>query len=141
MTSVVATDASLITPITKARYLKVTKEGVPINKQVPRTTQTNAVVGPATVFFDGSNDVRIENALTGVITYNATNVSSLIGRTITVLVRGGVGQNVVINFPAAGYPVYVKGVAGASTTYTIAANANNQSATIMFGPTSASVLN
>ncbi len=139
MTSLVATDAALNPPLTKNRFLKVNKEGVPINKQVPRTTQNNIAAGPATVTFDGSNDFNVTGALAGVLTVNATVVNNLIGRSIRVFVRGGVGQNVVINFPAAGYLTYVKGAAGEVTSYTLAASANNQSVEIVFGPTIAVV--
>lgn len=140
MTSLVATNGIPQTPTTKNRFLKVNKEGIPLTLQVPRTSQINAAAGPATLTFDGSSDVWVTNALAGVITFDATSVNNLIGRAITVFVRGGVGQNVVVNFPAAGYPVYVKGAAGAVTTYTILANANNQNISIVFGPTSAFII-
>jgi hypothetical protein len=140
MTSLVATNGIPQTPITKNRFLKVNKEGVPLTLQVPRTAQINTAVGPATLTFDGSNDVWVTNALTGAITFNATSVNNLIGRAITIFVRGGVGQNVVVNFPAAGYPVYLKG-GGAVTTQTIAANANAQNITIVFGPTAGYIIN
>lgn len=139
MTSTVGNNAAISTALTRDRFLRVDKEGIPLDKQVPRTSQTNSVVGPATITFDGSSTLFVTNALSGVITVNATSVSNLIGRNIRVVVRGGVGQNVVINFPAAGYPVYVKGSAGAVTTYTIAASANNQDINIEFGLASAYV--
>ena len=140
MTSVLATNGIPQTPTTKNRFLKVNKEGIPLTLQVPRTSQVNSVVGPATLTFDGSSDVWVTDALTGVITFNATSVNNLIGRAINIFVRGGVGQNVVVNFPAAGYPVYLKGGA-AVTTQTIAANANAQNITIVFGPTSGYIIN
>ena len=134
MTSVVGANAVVDKTLAKTRYLKVDKEGVPLNLQVPLTTQVVTATG-GTITFTGARIVPVLTALVGVLTINATSHLGLIGREITVYVRGGVGQNVVINFPAAGYPVYVNGVAGASTTYTIAASANNQAASIRFGPT------
>ena len=136
MTSVLATNGIPQTPTSKNRFLKVNKEGIPLTLQVHRTTQQNTVVGPATLTFDGSNDVTVTNALTGAITFNATSVNNLIGREITIRVRGGVGQNVLVTLPAAGYPVYTKGVAGTQASpYTILANANNQTVVLTFTPT------
>jgi hypothetical protein len=135
MTSLTAKDAGLLTPVEKRRPLLADKNGFPLNKQVPKTQQAYAGVGGETITLDGSDALFVTVGLTGVLTINATDASNLRGRIINVYVRGGVGQNVVINFPAAGYPMYIGGAAGAATAYTIAANANNQKATIHFGTT------
>lgn len=139
MTSVTAIDGVLLTPVEKRRYILADKNGAPLNKQVPKTQQIYSGVGGETITLDGSDNLFIITGLTGVLTINATNPSSLRGRRVNIFVRGGVGQNVVINFPAAGYPTYIGGAAGAATTHTIATNANNQKATIEFGITFAYV--
>lgn len=139
MASNAATDAVLSTPMTKNRFLKVNKEGVPLNKQVPSTSQVNTVTTGA-VALDGSSNFWVLNALVGALAVNIPSAANLINRTIDVLVRGGVGQNVVLTFPAAGYPVYVDGASGASANYTIAANANNQNVRLIFGPTAGYVM-
>ena len=135
MTSVVATDAVILTPMDKERPLLADKSGAPLNKQIPRTLQLYTGNGATPITFDGSNALFVTGALGGALTVNATTVNNLIGRAISIYVRGGVGQNVVINFPAAGYLVYNRGTAGTVTTLTIAASANNQNVVIDFHPT------
>lgn len=137
MASSIATDAVLLTPIDKERPLLVDKSGIPLNRQVPRTQQVYTGNGATPITFDGSNSLLITGALAGALTVNALTVNNLVSRMINVYVRGGVGQNVVINFPVAGYLVYNRGTAGAITTLTIAASANNQNVSIEFGATAA----
>lgn len=132
MTSLNSTDAYVGKPSERKRYLEVDKNGLLRNKQIPRTWENYSGVGGVTVVPNGSNSYNVLGVLTGVLTLNCTNVSNFIGRSLMVTVRGGASQNVVINFPAAGYDVRVKGAAGSVTTYTIAANANNQNIMIDF---------
>lgn len=138
MTSLTSTDAVILGPMDKERPLLVDKNGAPLNKQVPRLQQQYNGAGGETILFDGSNSLFVSGALAGVLTINATSVANLRGRNIAIYVRGGVGQNVVVNFPVAGYPIYVTGAAGAgATTQTITANANNQVLRIEFGTNAA----
>ena len=132
MTSTVSKNAYVPTPIEKLRYLLVDKDGVPKNKQVPRTWENYSGAGGVTVIPNGSNSFNVVGVLGGVLTLNCTDVSNFVGRSLAVTVLGGASQNVVINFPAAGYTVRVKGAAGTVTSYTIAASANNQAITIDF---------
>lgn len=131
MTSTLAIDAKIPGPLAKDRYLRADKEGAPIDLQVPLTTQNTVAVTGGALVATGARYIPITTALVGVLTINMTNYASLIGREIVVFVRGGVGQNVVINFAAAGYTTYLNG-AGAVTTHTLAANANAQKAIIAF---------
>ena len=138
MTSLTSTDAVILGPMDKERPLLVDKNGAPLNKQIPRLQQQYNGAGGETILFDGSNSLFVSGALAGVLTINATSVANLRGRNIAIYVRGGVGQNVVVNFPVAGYPIYVTGAAGAgATTQTITANANNQVLRIEFGTNAA----
>jgi len=138
MTSLTSTDAVILGPMDKERPLLVDKNGAPLNKQIPRLQQQYNGAGGETILFDGSNSLFVDGALAGVLTINATSVANLRGRNIAIYVRGGVGQNVVVNFPVAGYPIYVTGAAGAgATTQTITANANNQVLRIEFGTNAA----
>lgn len=132
MTSNLSKAAYVPTPSERQRFLKVDKNGFPVDKQIPRTWQNYSGAGGVTVIPDGSNSFNVLGVLAGVLTLNCTDVSNFIGRSLNVTVRGGATQNVVINFPAAGYDVRVKGTAGSVTTYTIAASANNQNALIDF---------
>lgn len=137
MASQVATDAVLTTPIDKKRPLLGDKAGVPLNRQIPRTQQVYTGNGAVPITLDGSNSLLVTGALAAPLVVNATSVNNLIQRAIAVYVRGGVGQNVVINFPVAGYPVYSKGAAGTVTTITLPVSANNQNLFIDFGATAA----
>ncbi len=138
MTSLTSTDAVILGPMDKERPLLVDKNGAPLNKQIPRLQQQYNGAGGETILFDGSNSLFVNGALAGVLTINATSVANLRGRNIAIYVRGGVGQNVVVNFPVAGYPIYVTGAAGVgATTQTITANANNQVLRIEFGTNAA----
>lgn len=133
MTSTTGKDAGLITPIEKKRFLQADKNGAPLNRQVPRTQQSYTGTGGETITLNGSNYLFVTTALAGVLTINCQDVSNLRGRLITIYVRGGVGQNVAFQFPAAGYPVYNTGTAGTVTALTVATSANNQRVQIEFG--------
>lgn len=132
MTSNLSKDAYVGTPSERKRYLRADKNGNPVNKQIPQTWENYSGVGGVTVVPNGSHSYNVLGVLTGVLTLNCTDVSNFVGRSLMVTVRGGASQDVVVNFPAAGYSVRVKGSAGTVTTYTIAANANNQSIMIYF---------
>jgi len=137
MTSPVSKDAIVLTPSDRPRYLAVDKNGIPLTKQIARTWEDYTGVGGVTVVPDGSSSYNVLGVLTGVLTLNCTDVSNFVGRSLLVTVRGGASQNVVINFPAAGYDVRVKGSAGSVTSYTLAVSANNQSVVIDFRQTGA----
>ena len=132
MTSIKSKDAYVGKPSERKRYLQVDKNGFLVNKQIPRTWENYSGVGGVTVVPNGSNSYNVLGVLTGVLTLNCTDVSNFVGRSLMVAVRGGATQNVVINFPAAGYDVRVKGAVGSVTSYTIAAAATNQSVIIDF---------
>lgn len=132
MTSLIDNGAPLRTAMSKVRYLQVDKNGFVATKQIPRLTQIYAGVGPVTLVPDGSHNIHISSILAGVVTINCTDYFKLAGKTIMVTVRPAATQNVVINFPLAGYPVYVKGTAAAVTSYTIAPSVNAQSVSIEF---------
>ena len=132
MTSTLSKDAYVPTPSDKPRFLPVDKNGFLRNKQIARTNENYSGAGGVTVVPNGSHSYNVLGVLAGVLTLNCTDVSNFINRTLMVTVRGGASQNVVVNFPAAGYDVRVKGAAGSVTTYTIAASANNQSIVIDF---------
>jgi len=139
MTSNISKNAYVGTPSERKRYLEVDKDGIPRNRQIPRTWEEYTGVGGVTVIPNGSNSYNVLGVLTGVLTLNCTDVSNFVGRSLMVTVLGGASQNVVINFPAAGYSVRVKGAAGTVTSYTIAASANNQSIVIDFRLTGAHI--
>lgn len=140
MTSTLSKDAPVLTPSDRQRFLPVDKNGIPLAKQVARTWEDYTGVGGVTVIPNGSNSYNVLGVLTGVLTLNCTDVSNFVGRSLMVTVRGGASQNVVINFPAAGYDVRVKGSAGSVTSYTIAVSALNQNIIIEFRQTGAFII-
>lgn len=134
MTSPFATNAVILNPNDPQYFLRATKEGSPLDGQIPRTSQVYTGVGGVTIVPTGTNDLHVTGPLTGTLTINCTNRFNFINRVLVVTVVGGVGQSVTINLPAAPYLTHVKGAAGAVTSYTLAASANSQSVTIFFRP-------
>lgn len=132
MTSPFSKDAYIPKPSSKRYYLEVDKNGAVRNKQVARTSEVYTGVGGVTVVPNGSHSYNVLGVLTGVLTLNCSDVSNFINRSVMVTVLGGATQNVVVNFPAAGYDVRVKGSAGSVTSYTITPSANNQSIIVDF---------
>lgn len=132
MTSNIGVNASLPNPSDRRRYLEVTKDGIPKNLQVPRIAENYTGVGGVTIIPNGSHSFNVLGVLTGVLTLNCTSVANYVNRSLMVTVLGGATQNVVVNFPPAGYNVRIKGSPGTVTTYTIAASVNNQSIVIDF---------
>ena len=137
MTSTTGTNAVLSTPLAKDRFIRCNKEGVPLDLQIPVTSQDLTGITGGTIVPTGANVIPVTGALATPLIINMTNRLDLIGRTITVYVRGGVGQTVTLNFPVAGYSTYNAGGAGTVTTLVLAALATNQVARITFTPVGA----
>jgi len=87
MTSLIASNADLTSPSEKLYYLRTTKDGAPIDKQVPRTYQTYVGLG-GSFNYDGSNEIRIDGSgLTSPLTIQfgpASNVRSWVGRYVAI---------------------------------------------------------
>jgi len=139
MTSLTADNAVVLSPIEKERFLLADKNGFPLNRQIPRTSQTYAGTGNETITINGSNNFLVTNALVGALVIDLTSAAKMRNRQITINVRGGVGQIVTVNFPAAPYLTYDNGAAGTITTKNIPVSANNQRMTIDFTDTYAFV--
>ena len=78
MTSSLATNAVVPNNITTPYFLKSTKDGVPINRQVPRTYQVYAGTGNQTIDYDGSNEIIINGTfLTGPLIINFGPIKAL----------------------------------------------------------------
>lgn len=88
MSNPLASNAYVSTSVEPIYFLQSTKEGVPINKQVPRTYQTYTGTG-GSFNYDGSSEIRINGAaLTSPLTIQFGPI---------VNVRNWVGRSVVIN--------------------------------------------
>jgi hypothetical protein len=132
MTSPFAQNAVILNPSDKEYFLRSTKEGAPLDGQVTRTSQVYTGNGGVTIIPNGSNSLHITGPLAGVLTLNCTSRFNFINRLLVVTVAGGVGQNVVINLPAAPYNIALKGSNSTAAAFTLAASANAQSVTIDF---------
>lgn len=130
MTSPFANNAVVPPKIATDYYLRSNKEGVPLDRQVPKTTQVpSATTG--TIIPTADRNMTIAT-LTGPLTIDfATNFRNYIGKDYEILVFGAVGQTVTFNFNAA-YPARVTGAAGTTTSLVVAALANNQRVRLTF---------
>lgn len=134
MTSPLATNAVILNANDVQYYLRATKEGQPLDGQIPTTTQTYTGVGGVTIVPTGANNLHVSGPLTGPLVINCTSRFNFINRTLMVTVAPGVGQSVTISLPAAPYLTHVKGSAAAVITHVLAASANAQEVTVQFRP-------
>lgn len=130
MTSPFANNAVVPPKIATDYYLRSTKEGVPLDRQVPRTTQVpSATTGIVVPTADRNMTIA---TLTGPLTIDfANNFRNYIGKDYVILVNSGVGQTVTLSFNAA-LPARVTGAAGTTTSVVVAASANNQTVRLIF---------
>ena len=100
MSNSLAINAAIVRSTDKTRYLKVNRDGVPINRQVPRTYQTYTGTG-GSLTYDGSNEIRINGAtLVSPLTIQFGPVSSVrnwIGRTVDINVFTPNTQTITLN--------------------------------------------
>ena len=99
MTSLLALNARLPSAISRKRYLKADKEGVPLDKQVPRTYQVYEGTGGETIDYDGSSEIVILSDLpNGPLTVALGQIpSNLLGRWLTINVSGLMSSDLVID--------------------------------------------
>lgn len=91
MTSQYATNA-VSSGLDREYYLQVTKEGFPLQKQVPKTIQTYSGPGNEAIIPDGSNYLLITGTVAdGALTVDLTdlqNYRNMIGRSLTIACSG-----------------------------------------------------
>ena len=101
MTSSLATNAVVPNNITTPYFLKSTKDGVPINRQVPRTYQVYAGTGNQTIDYDGSNEIIINGTfLTGPLIINFGPIKALrnwLGRKVNIVIAAPISQTITLN--------------------------------------------
>jgi hypothetical protein len=100
MSNPFASNAIVTRATEKKRYLKVNKEGAPINKQVPRTYQNYTGTG-GSLTYDGSNEIRINgSALTSplIIQFGpTTNVRNWVGRCVDINIYTPNSRTITLN--------------------------------------------
>ena len=100
MSNPLATNAQLIPATGKKRYLRATKEGTPLDRQVPRTIQTYSGTG-GEVIYDGSSDLVI-NAASLVATLfvrfgpAARNIRNLLNRQVNIHIMGITTREIIL---------------------------------------------
>lgn len=101
MSNPLATNAVVPLSISTPHYLKTTKNGVPINRQVPRTYQKYTGVGNQTITYDGSNEIIVfGSALVGplIIQFGALPaLRNWIGRKVNLIITGPCNQTITLD--------------------------------------------
>jgi len=100
MTNPLATNADVPTSSDTVFHLRVTKNGVPVDKQVPRTYQKYTGTG-GTILYDGSSELRINGSglFTPLIVRFGpiTNIRNWIGRTVDISIYTPNTQSITLN--------------------------------------------
>jgi hypothetical protein len=101
MTSALATNAIVPKNIDTVFHLKATRNGAPLNKQVPRTYQIYTGTGNQTIQYDGSNEIIINGpTLTGplIIQFGPiANIRNAIGRKLNIIIVSPIFQTITLN--------------------------------------------
>lgn len=101
MTNVLAVNAVVPKKIDTQYFLRATKQGFPINNQIPRTYQVYTGTGNQTINYDGSNEIRIfGQTLVGPLIINfgpQRRLRDMVGRLVTLNIIGPVTQSITLN--------------------------------------------
>lgn len=141
MSSNLATDAD-ISVFKKNYFLKASKEGFPLNKQVPLTIQEYTDGGDEDISFDGSNILFVNSTLaSGVlnVAVSATDMRNLKNRSITVVADGNTTSNITITLTAPAEFISTAAENGGQTK-TIASGSSSISTLFFLSTTKVAVL-
>lgn len=109
------------------RYLRVDREGVPLQKQVPTTVQTYTGAGGVSIDPDGSEVLWVNSALgSGALTINFTTTAkynNYLGRKLLVYVSPAAGANVIVDVTGGGRAFRLTGDTGDQATITAGGSA------------------
>jgi hypothetical protein len=101
MTNVLAVNAVVPKKIDTQYFLRATKQGFPINNQIPRTYQVYTGTGNQTITCDGSNEIRIfGQTLVGPLIINfgpQRRLRDMVGRLVTLNIIGPISQTITLN--------------------------------------------
>ena len=133
MSNPLAVNAVVPKAIDSQYYLRASKNGFPINGQVPRTYQMYTGTGNQTINYDGSNEIRIfGQTLTGPLVINfgpLRNLINWIGRTVTLNIVAPINQTITLSSPVF---LMVNGTALQQLSHVIPADGNSKSITLYF---------
>jgi hypothetical protein len=134
MTSPQARNAIVTSGLKKKHYLETTKDGVPLQNQVPITYEVYQGAGNETYTPIGANGLSVAGALAGPLTIDfRTNAPNYYLRQIYITIVGGVGQNVNLLLPLPPYNTIEFGTPNFINNYVIAPSANHQLIWLGFG--------
>lgn len=136
MSNSLAINAAVTRATDKKRYLKVNKEGAPINKQVPRTYQNYTGTG-GSLAYDGSSEIRINGAtLVSPLTIQfgpIANVRNWVGRSVSINVFTPNARTITLNSSPAF--MVINGTSLTQLSHVIAVDNNVKTVTMFFSST------
>lgn len=134
MTNVLAVNAVVPKKIDTQYFLRATKQGVPIDNQVPRTYQVYTGTGNQTIDYDGSNEIRIFGpTLTGPLTINMgplRRLRNMVGRILTINIIAPINQTITLSSAPAF--MMINGTGLQQFTHVIPADNISKSLTVYF---------
>lgn len=99
-------------------YMQATKEGLPLQGQVPQTYQRYSGVGSESINFDGSARVVFESDLAGgPLSVDINNGHDMHGRVINLVLTRTLQNDLVINYPDG--KIHTPGTDATTTSFTI----------------------
>ena len=141
MTSSFATNAVITSSLQNKHFLETTKEGFPLQKQIPITYEVYQGNGNETVEPLGTNSYSIGSPLTGPLTIDfRTHAQNYYNRTIYLVIPGFVTQDVTVNFPLPPFGVLEINTPNIINTINIPATLNHKMFWIGFGEQGGSIL-
>ena len=138
MSNPLAIDANVLSAVDKPRYLKVDGNGLPLNKQVPRSYQRYSGTG-GSLNYDGSNELLIFSdllvaPLNVVLGPTISVIRSLIGRYLVLHVLGTSAQPITVTSTPA--LMVVSGTPGSTNSYVLPGGGIYKTVTIYFASSS-----
>lgn len=134
MTNVLAVNAVVPKQIDTQYFLRATKQGVPIDNQVPRTYQVYTGTGNQTIDYDGSNEIRIFGpTLTGPLNINLgplRRLRNMVGRILTINIIAPINQTITLSSAPAF--LMINGTGLQQFTHVIPADNISKSLTVYF---------
>jgi len=134
MSNSLATNAVVPKAIDTQYYLRASKNGFPINGQVPRTYQIYTGTGNETITYDGSNEIRVfGGTLTGDLIISLGSLQSTrnwVGRTVTLNIIAPITRSVTVT--TGGALISINGTALQQLSHVIPGDGNSKSITIYF---------
>ncbi len=141
MTSPQAHNAVITSGLQRKYYLETTKDGIPLQSQIPLTYEVYQGQGNEVYTPLGKNSLTIAGALVGDLTIDfRTKPQNYFLRKIYITVVGGIGHDVNILLPNLPYSTLEYGTPNFINNYTIPASNNHQMVWIGFGELGAGLL-